>query len=120
MAQPVEPVVVESSPRRRGCLLIGCIVLVLLVAVPRAGVWALYEAVEHAPPPEPRHADVTHPLSGAGPLRVVLHYGMGDIDVVPAPAGSPLRLQADWNASAFRFTEALRPEGDGWVYDVTL
>jgi hypothetical protein len=121
MAQPLsypEPNP-QAKPRRGGCLLIGCMVLLLLAAVPVAAVWALLRAAEHAPPEDPRHASLQHALP-AGQGTVEMDVSMARVELVPAPADSPLRLEGDYDASMFRLDEAMRPEGDGWSYTVHL
>src|SRR4051812_20921891 len=114
----VEPVT-ESPRRGRSCFLIGCMVLVLLAAVPVAALWALYNASAPPAPAHPRHADITHSLP-PGDGEVSLHLAMADVDVLPAPADAPLRLVADWDDGEFALSEAFHPGGSGWTYDVAF
>ena len=105
---------VEGKRRRGGCLLIGCLVVFALVTVPGALVWGVFASTEPAED-DPRHEVKTHALP-AGPGTIELDVRMAEVDVEPAPAGSPLRLEADWNAGVFRLDETLTQEGGGWRY----
>lgn len=107
---------VEGRRRRSSCFLIGCIALFALVTVPGALVWGVFAAAEPAED-DPRHVVKTHALP-AGPGTIELDVRMAEVDVEPAPAGSPLRLEADWNAGVFKLDEGLKQEGGGWRYHV--
>jgi len=112
----VEPV--QEAPRRgRSCFLVGCMVLVLLAAVPVAALWAIFNVAEHSGPAKPRHVELSHPLP-AGDGAVTLHLSMAEVDVVAAPADAPLRLVADWDDSLYELHEGFHPGGSGWTYDV--
>ncbi len=57
------------------------------------------------------------PSSPAG--RVVLDLSMGEFIVKPGPAGEPIRVDADFDASAFELTEEYQPSADGsWTYEL--
>ena len=101
--------------RRRNWALIGCLILVALVTIPGTVVWGLIAAGDEGRVAEPRHEVKDHVLP-PGPGVVELHVRMAEIDVTPGPPGSPLRLDADWNAGAFRLDEGLQQEGGGWRY----
>lgn len=101
--------------RRRNWALIGCLVLVALVTIPGTVVWGLIAAGDSGRGDEPRHEVKDHVLP-PGPGVVELHVRMAEIDVSPGPPGSPLQLDADWNAGVFRLEEGLEQEGGGWRY----
>jgi hypothetical protein len=105
-----------AGRRRSSCLLVGCIVLFVLVTVPGALVWGVFAAAEPARN-EPRHEVKAHSLP-PGPGTIELDVRMAEVEVRPAAAGSPLRLEADWNAGVFRLTEGLHQEGGGWRYEL--
>lgn len=105
---------VEGRRRRSSCLLIGCIALFALVTVPGALVWGVLAATEPAKD-DPRHDVKVHALPG-GPGTIELDVRMAEVDVKPVPAGSPLRLEADWNAGVFRLDEGVSQKGGGWRY----
>ena len=105
-----------TPPRRsRNCFLIGCVVLFALVTIPATVVWGLIAAGDVGREPDPRQQVLDHQLPpGAGVVE--LHVRMAELEVTPGPPGSPLRLDADWNAGAFRLDEGLEKEGAGWRY----
>lgn len=105
---------VERKRRGSSCLLIGCLVVFALVTVPGALVWGVLAATEPAKD-DARHVVKTHALP-AGPGTIELDVSMAEVDLKPAPPGSPLRLEADWNAGVFRLEEKLTREGGGWRY----
>ncbi len=114
MSQPA-----PSTPRRgRTCLLVGCLGALALVVIPVAVLWALV-AVANSRPPEPRHEVHRHQLP-AGPGTIELAVRMADLEVVAAPSGSPLRLEADWDGRSFDLDEALRPGAGSWTYRLHL
>ena len=57
------------------------------------------------------------PSSASG--RVVLELAMGEFIVRPGPEGEPIRVEADFDASAFDLTETYEESGGGgWTYGV--
>ena len=53
--------------------------------------------------------------------RVVLDVSMTNFDIVPAAAGTSLRLEADYDSNAFRLEESFQTNGErGWSYELTF
>lgn len=51
--------------------------------------------------------------------RVQIDFKMGELTIRPGPAGEPIRVEADYDASAFALEEKLtRSEDGGWTYDL--
>jgi hypothetical protein len=109
----------RSGGRLRGCLLAGCAVVVLLLLVPPILLWAFARSVEENAQP-PRDLTRRHALPATGTGRLELDVRMADLTIEPAPAGSPLRLEAHWDPSRFRLEEGLRPTADGWTYRLRI
>ena len=113
-----DPPAERSGGRMRGCLLTGCVVVLVLSFVPAVVLWALSRGAEEDAGP-PRELSRQHVLpAGAG--RIELDVRMTELIVEPAPAGSPLRLEARWHPSRFRLEEALEPSEGGWTYRLRL
>jgi hypothetical protein len=112
----------QSTPpaprRRRNWPLIGCLVLVALVTIPGTVVWGLIAASDGGTADDTRHQVKEHVLP-PGPGTIELGIRMAEVEISPGPAGSPLRLDADWNAAIFRLDEGLEhleDAGGGWKY----
>ncbi|MFQ5719781.1 MAG: hypothetical protein ACE5IK_09545 [Acidobacteriota bacterium] len=67
------------------------------------------------------------PETGAGELpaprpgRIVLDLSMGDFRIEPGPAGTPIRVEADYDSGAYEMEEHLDPGGEeGWTYELTF
>lgn len=109
----------QSAPaaprRRRNWALIGCLVLVALVTIPGTVVWGLIAASDGGPADDPQHQVKEHVLP-PGPGIIELGIRMAEVEISPGPAGSPLRLESDWNAAVFRLDEGLEETGGGWKY----
>ncbi len=109
----------QSTPvaprRRRNWPLIGCLVLVALVTIPGTVLWGLIAASDGGPADDPQHQVKEHVLP-PGPGTIELGIRMAEVEISPGPAGSPLRLESDWNAAVFRLDEGLEREGGGWKY----
>jgi hypothetical protein len=120
MSQPVpasDPAAEQPGRRGRGCWIAGCIVLVLLLVLPAAGLWALFVAVRNVGPAAPREAVRVHTLP-AGPGRIDLAVKLTELSVVRGEPGSPLRLEAAWDDAACKLDERLMPDGPGWRYSL--
>ena len=106
-----------AAPRRRrnNWALIGCLVLVALVTIPGTVLWGLIAASDDGPGDDPRHQVKEHALP-PGPGTIELGIRMAEVEISPGPAGSPLRLDADWNAAIFRLDEGLEQKEGGWKY----
>lgn len=111
------PQTASTPRRRRNWALIGCLVLVALVTIPGTVVWGVIAASDTGRGVDPRHETKEHVLP-PGPGVVELHIRMAEIDVTPGPPGSPLQLDADWNAGVFKLDEGLDQERGGWRYHV--
>jgi hypothetical protein len=112
----------RSGGRWRGCLLAGCLLLLVLAAVPPLLLWALVRDFESDPGGE-RRVEREHVLQAAGPAapgRVEIDVAFSELVVEPGPPGSRLRLEADYDASRFRLEEGLERDGQGWVYRLEL
>jgi hypothetical protein len=117
--QPGYSTQAAPPPRRggRSCLLIGCLALFALVTIPGTVVWGLIAASDDGGGPDPRHQVKDHVLP-RGPGVVELHIRMAEVEVSAGPPGTPLQLETDWNAGAFRLEEGLQQDGGGWRYRV--
>jgi len=99
----------------RNCFLIGCVVLIALITIPATVVWGLIAAGDEGREPDPQEQVRDHQLPpGAGVVE--LHVSMAELEITPGPPGSPLKLDADWDAGPFRLEEGLEQEGGGWRY----
>ena len=84
------------------------------------------ERAELPPPPEdgpalpPGGEPELAPIPGARHGRIVLDVSMAELELVPVPAGSPLRLVARYDRERFELTENLREEAGGWVYELAF
>ena len=104
----------RSGGRLRGCLLTGCVVFVVLSFVPPVLLWALSRGADEDPGP-PRDLSRQHVLP-PGPGMIELDVRMMELVLEPAPAGSPLRLEARWTPGRFELEEGLEPGPDRWTY----
>ena len=53
--------------------------------------------------------------------RVLIDLKMGEFVIRPGPAGEPIRVEADYDASAFELEEHFTPSEDGgWTYDLSF
>ncbi len=69
--------------------------------------------------PLPELEDFPEPATRAG--RIVLDLKMGDFTIRPGPAGEPIRVEADYDASSFELSETFTPSEDGdWTYEVSF
>lgn len=61
---------------------------------------------------------VAAPLpSGVASGRVVLDISTAELSIVPGPPGTPIRVEADYDAASFELEEELTStEGGGWTY----
>ena len=109
----------RSGGRLRGCLLIGCAVVLVLSFVPPMLLWAFSRGLEDDSGP-PRDVGRQHVLPASGAGRIELDVRMAELIVEPAPAGSPLRLEARWDPNRMRLHEALEPGAQGWTYRLRL
>lgn len=100
---------------RNSCFLVGCLVLLALVTIPGAVVWAFFAATDELGPSRPRHEVREHVLP-AGRGTIDLGVRMAEVEVVPAAAGAPLRLEVDWDPAIFRLDEKLEEVDGGWRY----
>lgn len=85
-----------------------------------------------APPAEPRAIDPDQPESvDLDPIpelvpnqsvgTLVLDFSMGDFNIQPGPAGEPIRVEADFDASKFRLKEEWSQGLEGnWTYEVAF
>lgn len=103
----------------RGCLLAGCLVLVVLAVAPPVVVWSLSESWD-APVSPARTATREYPLPEDRPGRLVLDVKMSEVTIEIGPAGSPLRLETSWHPSHHKFREDFELAADGWEYRVEL
>jgi hypothetical protein len=86
-------------------------------------------------PPEPHNQKIERPLApageeihgstateaatGPGAGRIVLDLSMGSFTVVPAPAGEPLRVDANFDRSRFELEESYEQHPDGsWTQKI--
>ena len=62
------------------------------------------------------------PEAPEGPSgRVVLDIAMADLTIRPGPADQPIRLESDFDTSAFELNEELSSDDDGnWTYTVSF
>jgi hypothetical protein len=109
----------RSGGRMRGCLLIGCAAAIVLAFVPPMLLWTFSRGLEDDSGP-PRDISRQHVLPTSGAGRIELDVRMAELIVEPAPAGSPLRLEAHWDPNRLRLEEALEPGAEGWTYRVRL
>lgn len=65
---------------------------------------------------------VSLPESPSSPTgRVVLDLSMGEFIIQPGPAGEPIRVDADFDASTFELTEEYQESADGgWTYELSF
>ena len=53
--------------------------------------------------------------------QVILDLRMGEFRITPGPAGEPIRVEADYDASAFELSEEFTHADDGsWSYEVSF
>lgn len=119
---PADQSTARSGSRLRGCLLAGCLGLVVLTVAPPVVLWSLTRGWDEPPGP-PRHLAREHVLQPLGPAtsgRVVLDVAMSDVSIEVGEPGSQLRVEADWDPKRFRFSEGLERDDEGWVYRVEL
>jgi hypothetical protein len=49
--------------------------------------------------------------------RVVLDISMASFNIIPAPAGTPVRLDANYDSGSYKLKETFEPSGElGWTY----
>lgn len=77
------------------------------------------EAGSGAVPPAAATAELVA-LPGAARGRVILDVQMAELEIVPAPAGAPLRLVADYDTSRYRLEEELAEDAGEWTYRLEL
>ena len=57
----------------------------------------------------------------ARPGRILLDLTMGEFEIVPGPAGQPIRVEADYDSGAYELTESFDPGGEaGWTYELSF
>ena len=98
----------RSGGRLRGCLLIGCAVVLVLSFVPPMLLWAFSRGLEDDSGP-PRDVARQHVLPASGAGRIELDVRMAELIVEPAPAGSPLRLRLSGTPTACGSTRRSSP-----------
>jgi len=65
--------------------------------------------------------DGERPGAGARTGRILIDLEMGEFSIRPGPAGQPIRIEADYDASSFELIEEFKPNEDGgWTYDVSF
>lgn len=53
--------------------------------------------------------------------RIVLDVRSAELEIVPGPAGEPIRLEADYDKASFDLEEKLTPQDDGgWLYELSF
>ncbi len=53
--------------------------------------------------------------------KVLIDLKMGEFIIRPGPAGEPIRVEADYDASAFELEETFTPSEDGgWTYELSF
>ena len=109
----------RSGGRLRGCLLTGCAIAIVLAFVPPMLLWAVSRGFEDDSGP-PREIARQHVLPASGAGTIELDVSMAELTVEPGPAGSPLRLEAEWDPNRMRLDEALEPGAQGWTYRLRL
>ncbi len=125
----------ETEPAGKGCLKRGCFgcLAVLGVGLLLVMVIALITLVRGTPDVV-READrVAHEIPArvsaevgtnrplmveAGQLgRVVLDISVASFRIIPAPSGTPVRLEANYDSGTYRLRERFEPSGElGWTY----
>jgi hypothetical protein len=106
----------ETSKKKSGCLKLGCLSCLGLFLLSALLVSAF---VMVGPPPQrPIHQTPEHALA-AGKGRVHIHVEEARFSIRPGPVGSPLRLDARFDAAGFALTESFEAaEQGGWEYSL--
>src|SRR5262245_15927274 len=110
------PIETVRPRRRRSCLLIGCLVAIGLFTLTGTVGWALLVASSRGES-HPRNQAFEHALP-PGPGTIELGVRLADVEIVPGPPGSPLRLEAAWDEDSYRLEQWFRPNPGGWRYDL--
>ena len=120
----------DQTPRkgclRRGCF--GCLV-VIGAGVGLVLIMAVITLVRGVPEVVREDESRTHPVArshseataeGRGG-RVILDISLASFSIVPAPAGSELRLDARYNSGSYELEESMQSDGEtGWTYRLSF
>lgn len=133
--------------KRRGCLKVGCLGCLVLLGLTIVGlvVLALIATFVEAPPAavehrtfdqkppgsalvwgeqieggaEPRSIDLLPRMQVDEPGRIILDLSMGEFEIVPGPAGEPVRIEADYDTASFELVQEYETYGErGWIYRI--
>ena len=126
---------VEAAPGKKGCLKRGCfgclgvagvgLVILMVIALitviqGRAEVVRESDQLTHdIPQREWSVPDTGEPLIvDEGQMgRVVLDISIATFRIIPAPAGTPVRLEAHYDSGSYKLKETFEPSGElGWTY----
>jgi hypothetical protein len=107
---------------RIGCLAILCSVGLLLVwSAVVVGLSFFGSRSESVTRQSLRQAASPSPDRPVGAGRVVLDFTVGEFLVRPGNPGDPIRVEAEFDTSAYALEEVFEPStGDGWTYRVTF
>lgn len=125
----------EAAPEKKGCLKRGClgclgvlgvglvfVMVIALITVVRGTREVVRESdqlTHDIPQHEWTAPDTNEPLVfDEGQLgRVVLDVSMVVFKIIPAPAGTPIRLDAHYDSGSYKLKETFEPSGElGWTY----
>jgi hypothetical protein len=82
---------------------------------------ALPGTMSPGPAAEPLPTMIDREIEVAEPGRVVLDVNRVSFEIVPGPAGEPIRLEGRYNAGRYNLTESYETYGEtGWVYRVGI
>ena len=125
----------EAAPAKKGCFKRGCfgclgvlgfglviLMVIALITVVRGTPEIVRESDElthDIPQREWTVPDTNEPLMvDQGQLgRVILDVSMASFKIIPAPAGTPVRLDANYDSGSYKLKETFDPSGElGWTY----
>ncbi|NIM00382.1 MAG: hypothetical protein GTN89_05625 [Acidobacteria bacterium] len=125
----------EAAPAGKGCFKRGCFgcLGVLGVGLIVVMVIALITLIRGTPEVVRESDQVAHDIPSGDwgdaatgePLmveqgqlgRVVLDISVASFRIIPAPAGTPVRLEANYDSGTYRLKERFEPSGElGWTY----
>ena len=124
---------------RKGCLRRGCLGCLVIVGagIGLVVIMAVITLVRGVPDVVREDESRTHSIARSPtestregrPLvvdegrvgRVVLDVSMANFSIIPAPAGSELRLDARYNSGSYKLEESMRGDGEtGWTYRLSF
>jgi len=128
-----------APPARKGCFKRGCfgclgvlgigLVLVMvmaLITLIRGKPQVVHESdqlTHQVPKGNWAEPDTGEPLivGEAEAGRVVLDVSMATFSIIPAPEGTPIRLNANYNSGQYELEETFSPSGElGWTYRLSF